>query len=89
MGIAGLLKNLHPLLVAPPTHPSNQQQNNNGGSRNNIKVQHNIRQFSGKSIAIDASGWLHKAAYTCAERYVLCIVCCVLFKNFNLIYQFI
>ena len=77
MGIAGLLKNLHPLLVAPPTHPSNQ--NNNGGSRNNIKVRHNIRQFSGKSIAIDASGWLHKAAYTCAERYVFvyCLLCII------------
>jgi hypothetical protein len=75
MGIAGLLKNLHPLLVAPPTHPSNQQQNNNGGSNNNkIKVRHNIRQFANKSIAIDASGWLHKAAYTCAERYVLFVV---------------
>ena len=84
MGIAGLLRNLHPLLVPPPTHPSNQNNgdlnnNNNSNSnnnqqsqqrRNNPKIRHNIRQFNNKSLAIDASSWLHKAAYTCAERYV-------------------
>ncbi|KAL9183874.1 hypothetical protein ACHAXT_004730 [Thalassiosira profunda] len=74
MGIQGLLKNLHPLLVPPPP-PADP--NNNGASnrppppqRHNPAVKHNIRQFAGKSLAIDASSWLHKAAYTCAERLV-------------------
>mmetsp|Transcript_26107 Transcript_26107/g.54479 ORF Transcript_26107/g.54479 Transcript_26107/m.54479 type:complete len:1090 (-) Transcript_26107:173-3442(-) len=84
MGIQGLLRNLHPLLVPPPNHPSNNQQNNDNNSstnnnnnnnnnaqrRNNPAIRHNIRQFSQKSLAIDASSWLHKAAYTCAERLV-------------------
>ncbi|KAL9179744.1 hypothetical protein ACHAXT_007714 [Thalassiosira profunda] len=74
MGIQGLLKNLHPLLVPPPP-PADPD--NNGASnrppppqRHNPAVKHNIRQFAGKSLAIDASSWLHKAAYTCAERLV-------------------
>jgi exonuclease-1 len=75
MGIQGLLKGLHPLLVPPPSHPSQQHQgvgvnNNNKRSGNNAVVRHNIRQFAGKSLAIDASSWLHKAAYSCAERLV-------------------
>ena len=77
MGIAGLLKNLHPLLVPPPTHHANNQQ----PQRNNPKIRHNIRQFSNKSLAIDASSWLHKAAYTCAERYVKY---CFMFDEFIL-----
>ena len=82
MGIQGLLKNLHTLLVPPPTHHSNNDQNgdqsDNGSRRqqqqqprrNNPAVRHNIIQFKNKSLAVDASGWLHKAAYTCAERLV-------------------
>ena len=79
MGIAGLLKNLHPLLVPPPTHHANS--NNQQPQRNNPKIRHNIRQFSNKSLAIDASSWLHKAAYTCAERYVKY---CFMFDEFIL-----
>jgi len=79
MGIQGLLKGLHPLLVPPPSHPSRQQQgggvhsasnNNKRGGSKAVVVRHNIRQFAGKSLAIDASSWLHKAAYGCAERLV-------------------
>jgi 5'-3' exonuclease len=33
-------------------------------------VQKNISDFSGKRLAIDASGWLHKAVYTIAEDWV-------------------
>ena len=82
MGIAGLLKNLHPLLVPPPTHHANSNnQQPQPQQRNNPKIRHNIRQFSNKSLAIDASSWLHKAAYTCAERYVKY---CFMFDEFIL-----
>lgn len=89
MGIQGLLRNLHPLLVPPPSHPSNSNGQDDdddasdGGSsggrrrrrpaarRNDpAAVRHNIRQFAGKSLAVDASSWLHRAAYSCAERLV-------------------
>jgi len=80
MGIQGLLRNLHTLLVPPSTHQSCQENNGNGNSRGNgnINIQrtnknsprHNIRQFANKSIAVDASSWLHKAGYTCADRLV-------------------
>ena len=81
MGIQGLLRNLHPLLVPPQSHHSHQNQTVNDdryhdGSlsahrkRNSTNIRHNIRQFKNKSLAIDASSWLHKAAYTCAERLV-------------------
>ena len=33
-------------------------------------VQTNIREFSGQSIAVDASSWLHKSVYSIAEHYV-------------------
>ena len=68
MGIQGLLRNLHPLLVPPPTHHSNQQSKKSNTT--SIKIQHNIRQFANKSLAIDASSWLHKAGYTCSARLV-------------------
>lgn len=73
MGIQGLLRNLHPLLVPPPTHHSNANNNNNNNNNGNaasIKIQHNIRQFANKSLAIDASSWLHKAGYTCSAKLV-------------------
>ncbi|KAL7428590.1 hypothetical protein ACHAXM_001506 [Skeletonema potamos] len=74
MGIQGLLRNLHPLLVPPPTHHSNRQSTNDTSNNNDvtstIKIQHNIRQFANKSLAIDASSWLHKAGYTCSSRLV-------------------
>ena len=74
MGIQGLLRNLHPLLVPPPAHHSNSSNNNNEPGpppqRNNPSIRHNIRQFRNRSLAIDASSWLHKAAYSCAERLV-------------------
>jgi 5'-3' exonuclease len=81
MGIQGLLRNLHPLLVPPPSHPSyhHQAANDNDHHPNasmhhrkhsTANIRHNIRQFRNKSLAIDASSWLHKAAYTCAERLV-------------------
>jgi len=78
MGIQGLLRNLHPLLVPPPSHHSHQDADNHchdASSAHRKKntsttIRHNIRQFQNKSLAIDASSWLHKAAYTCAERLV-------------------
>ena len=69
MGIQGLLRNLHPLLVPPPTHHSNKNNNSNNNAAS-IKIQHNIRQFANKSLAIDASSWLHKAGYTCSAKLV-------------------
>jgi exonuclease-1 len=41
-----------------------------GVGGNGVAVRHNVRQFAGRSLAIDASSWLHKAAYACAERLV-------------------
>jgi len=78
MGIQGLLRNLHPLLVAPPSHSKSQNEDTSSSRagqlppphRNKPAVRHNIRQFSGRSLAIDASSWLHKAGYSCAERLV-------------------
>lgn len=80
MGIQGLLRNLHTLLVPPSTHQSCEESNGNGNSRSNgnsniqrtnkNSPRHNIRQFANKSIAVDASSWLHKAGYTCADRLV-------------------
>ena len=69
MGIQGLLRNLHPLLVPPPSHHSSGDRGSGGGRRAGA-VRHNVRQFAGRTLAIDASSWLHKAAYTCAERLV-------------------
>eukprot|EP00578_Thalassiosira_sp_NH16_P014553 CAMPEP_0181120774 /NCGR_PEP_ID=MMETSP1071-20121207/24350_1 /TAXON_ID=35127 /ORGANISM="Thalassiosira sp., Strain NH16" /LENGTH=58 /DNA_ID=CAMNT_0023205481 /DNA_START=38 /DNA_END=210 /DNA_ORIENTATION=- len=58
MGIQGLLRNLHPLLVPPPAHHSNSSNNNNEPGpppqRNNPSIRHNIRQFRNRSLAIDA-----------------------------------
>ncbi|KAL3822578.1 hypothetical protein ACHAXA_007689 [Cyclostephanos tholiformis] len=96
MGIQGLLRNLHPILVPPPNHhsrhkgddgdggdrPEQQQQRQRQHGRrrrrggtdtttdNGTAVRHNVRQFAGRSLAIDASSWLHRAAYACAERIV-------------------
>ncbi|KAL3774695.1 hypothetical protein ACHAW5_003767 [Stephanodiscus triporus] len=101
MGIHGLLRNLHPLLVPPPSHHHGRDDigignedvgagvagSNNGrrhvargggggggggasSSSSAVVVRHNVRQFAGKSLAIDASSWLHRAAYSCAERLV-------------------
>jgi len=55
MGIQGLLKALSPLIL---------------DEENGTKSSFNIRQFSNKSLAIDASSWLFKASYSCAERLV-------------------
>ncbi|KAL7484846.1 hypothetical protein ACHAW6_010445, partial [Cyclotella cf. meneghiniana] len=66
MGINGLLRNLHPLLVPPPTHHTRR----NGHADSHIKIRHNIKQFASKSLAVDASSWLFKSAYTCADRLV-------------------
>ena len=30
----------------------------------------NIREFSGQSVAVDASSWLHKSVYSVSEKYV-------------------
>eukprot|EP00579_Thalassiosira_antarctica_P012840 CAMPEP_0201936580 /NCGR_PEP_ID=MMETSP0903-20130614/37727_1 /ASSEMBLY_ACC=CAM_ASM_000552 /TAXON_ID=420261 /ORGANISM="Thalassiosira antarctica, Strain CCMP982" /LENGTH=169 /DNA_ID=CAMNT_0048477293 /DNA_START=39 /DNA_END=545 /DNA_ORIENTATION=+ len=49
---------------------NNRQPTQQQPQRNNPAIKHNIRQFSQKSLAIDASSWLHKAGYTCAERLV-------------------
>ena len=75
MGITGLLKHLSPLLT-----PENEINNNNGDGNNSKKQTrsssssspnyYNIRQFANKSVAIDASSWLFKAAYSCAESLV-------------------
>jgi exonuclease-1 len=67
MGINGLLRNLHPLLVPPPTHHTNRNTDTNTPT---VKIRHNIQQFASKSLAIDASSWLFKSAYTCSERLV-------------------
>eukprot|EP00804_Cyclotella_cryptica_P024107 CCRYP_007327-RA/>CCRYP_007327-RA protein AED:0.03 eAED:0.03 QI:217/1/1/1/1/1/3/46/952 len=66
MGINGLLRNLHPLLVPPPSHHTHR----NGHANSRIKIRHNIQQFASKSLAVDASSWLFKSAYTCADRLV-------------------
>ena len=64
MGIQGLLKNMSPLLI-----PLNELEN--GKQRyDDSKNCYNIRQFANKVIAIDASCWLYKAGYSCAERLV-------------------
>lgn len=66
MGINGLLKALSPLLI-----PENEINSNGGNrSRSNSSPKHNIRQFASKSLAVDASSWLYKASYSCAERLV-------------------
>lgn len=33
-------------------------------------VNTNVRQFKGKTVAIDAYCWLHKGAFSCAEKIV-------------------
>ena len=75
MGINGLLKALSPLLI--PENELNQSQSNNNHNKSSSKPsssssrpKHNIRQFANKSIAIDASSWLYKASYSCAEILV-------------------
>jgi hypothetical protein len=68
MGIQGLLKNLSPLLI-PLNELENGKQQRHDDSRNI----YNIRQFANKVIAIDASCWLYKAGYSCAERLVECM----------------
>jgi len=59
MGIQGLLKGLNPLLVPPSTT-----------STPTAPPTYNISQFQNATLAIDASSWLHKAAYSCAEPFV-------------------
>lgn len=67
MGIQGLIAGLNPILL----HPQQQQQlhqNHQNGSRNtnngvNVKqkpYKSNITEFSGQTIAVDASSWLFK-----------------------------
>ena len=41
-----------------------------GGNKAPAVVRHNVRQFTGRSLAVDASSWLHRAAYSYAERVV-------------------
>ena len=41
-----------------------------GGNRALAVVRHNVRQFTGRSLAVDASSWLHRAVYSCTERLV-------------------
>jgi exonuclease-1 len=69
MGITGLLRNLHPLLVPPPTHHTNCNTTADN-TAHSIKIRHNIQQFAHKSLAVDASSWLFKSAYTCSELLV-------------------
>ena len=38
---------------------------------NKSSVNCNVRQFSGKTVAIDGYGWLHKGAFSCAEKLVM------------------
>jgi len=67
MGIQGLLKGLNSVLVS--------NDKDAGGKNKNISS-NNIRQFRNQSLAIDASSWLFKAAYSCAERLVESIERC-------------
>ena len=59
MGIKGLLKALNPLLV--PAEGS-QGQGTNG--------KYHITAFESTTVAIDASSWLYKAGYACADLLV-------------------
>ena len=74
MGIEGLLRSISPLLI-PENELANKSSFSSSNNINNKRskpkiIQHNIRQFSNKSLAIDASSWLYKASYSCAERLV-------------------
>ena len=69
MGINGLLKALSPILI-PVNELNNESNNASRKSRSSSSPKYNIRQFSNKSIAIDASSWLYKGSYSCAERLV-------------------
>jgi 5'-3' exonuclease len=70
MGINGLLKALSPLLIPENEVNQTSNQSNRSRSSSSSSARHNIRQFANKSIAIDASSWLFKASYSCAERLV-------------------
>ena len=69
MGINGLLKALSPILV-PVNEVNNELNNLSRKSSSSSSPKYNIRQFSGKSIAVDVSSWLYKGLYSCAERFV-------------------
>lgn len=62
MGIQGLIANLQPILL----NPQQLHQNHRNGSRstnNGVKqklYKSNITEFSGQTIAVDASSWLFK-----------------------------
>ena len=72
MGIQGLLKALNPLLVSSDKnfHHSNRSYETNANHATRPSITHNIRQFSNQTLAIDASSWIYKACYSCAERIV-------------------
>jgi len=72
MGINGLLKALAPLLIPENECQPNVNQNQHQEARNTKTptAKHNIRQFANKTLAIDASSWLFKASYSCAEGLV-------------------
>ncbi len=69
MGINGLLKALSPLLVPENQNLSNVNADTNVNS-SGATPNYNIQQFANKSLAIDASSWLFKASYSCAEKLV-------------------
>ncbi len=70
MGINGLLKVLSPLLIPENEIKINGGKNNKSMIKSKSSPKYNIRQFANKSLAIDASSWLYKASYSCAERLV-------------------
>ena len=78
MGIEGLLRSISPLLIpenevtllSNANHASSKSTSRRSSSKQEQLVKHNIRQFANKTIAIDASSWLFKASYSCAERLV-------------------
>lgn len=62
MGIQGLIANLQPILLNPQqlhqNHPNGSRNTNNGVKQKLYKS--NITEFSGQTIAVDASSWLFK-----------------------------
>ena len=75
MGIKGLLKALNPLLV-----PAEGSTNSGGGGSTNLNAHPNggqipngkyhIGAFARTTLAVDASSWLYKAGYACADQLV-------------------
>jgi hypothetical protein len=69
MGIKDLLKNLEEATVQV-SEPKSAQIDSLFVIISTFPCQKNIGDFAGKRLAIDASGWLHKAVYTTAEDWI-------------------